>query len=146
MSKGSPWSEHQPGRRGSPRDIMSGVNESGAPALEIVDKRNVAGGVEATYDCGHCGRQTRIFTPWAEMAAYYRGDPDPRTGRPIKGTASTNQGLLVRLRCERCSRVNRILWEWPEIDSSVREAVRLRRLPPEVLMFPRRPQPQPPRR
>lgn len=129
------WSEHQKGRRRSAHDIMIGV-DAGADALEIVEKRAGPQGVHATYDCAHCGKQTQFFTPWLEMACYYRGDPDPRTGRPFKGTTATNQGVLVRLRGPRCNRINRVLWTWPEIDVLVREAVRLRRLPPNVLVFP----------
>ncbi|HEY5657327.1 MAG TPA: hypothetical protein VIY27_06020 [Myxococcota bacterium] len=129
------WSEHQQGRRQNSNDIMMGVN-AGADALEVVDKRAADAGVEATFDCGHCGKQTRFFTPWLEMACYFRGDPDPRTGRPFKGTSPTNQGMLVRLRGARCNRINKVLWAWPEVEELVREAVRLRRLPPQVLMFP----------
>jgi hypothetical protein len=129
MAGNKNWSENQEGRHRGTEDIMLGVG-LGVDSLDIVAAEALPHGARGVYDCSHCGRQTDFFTPWPEMACYYRG-------RPIKGTAPTNQGMFVRMRCPRCNRISKIIWPWTEVDSLVREAVRLRRLPPEVLLFER---------
>lgn len=119
------WSEHQKGRHRSTDDIMAGVG-LGVDSLDTVVKSPTSQGVVCKFDCGRCGRQTAILTPWPEMACYFRGVK-------VKGASPTAQGLLVRIRCSSCRRVNRVLWSWPEVHQHVTEAVRLRRLPPAVL-------------
>ncbi len=124
MNRGGIWSEHQRGRLQSTEDVMSGVG-LGVDSLEVVMKRTGPHGVECTYDCARCGRQTRMITPFPELAFYY-------TGQKVKGATPTNQGIVVAMRC-RCRFVNRMLWSWAEVDQHVREAVRLRRLPGHLI-------------
>ena len=121
---GQIWSEHVQGRGRSTDDIMSGVN-MGADGLDQVSKQVSEHGVTCKFDCSHCGRQTALVTTWPELAAFFQGVK-------VKGSTPTNQGMLTRVRC-RCRRINRMLWGWDEIHNYVTQAVRLRRLPPEVL-------------
>ena len=118
------WSEHAKGRGRSTEDIMSGVG-LGADSLDVVQKRVIDPGVLCKFDCSHCGRQTALITTWPEIAAFFRG-------QKVKGSTATNQGVLTRIRC-RCRRVNRMLWDWDEIQNYVMQAVRTRRLPPELI-------------
>ncbi len=118
------WSEHAQGRSRSTEDIMTGVG-LGADALDQVTKDVTGHGVMCKFDCSHCGRQTALLTTWPELASFFRGVK-------VKGSTATHQGLMQRIRC-RCRRVNRLLWGWDEIHNFVTQAVRLRRLPPDVL-------------
>ncbi len=78
--------------------------------------RTTGEGLELTYCCNTCGRQTKCEVPWAELLAF-------KKGIKVGGTQATRQGVVIKSQC-RCACVTPVLLSWDEIRNGVDMGVR----------------------
>lgn len=90
---------------GSSEDVMSGL---GADEMDDVGMRVAPHGIECTFGCQNCGRQSKMLLEWPEILAVVQG-------RKVHGIEPLQRGVSILSPCKACNSQRPMFMGWDEI-------------------------------